>query len=120
VKLDHEDSVSTGDRWRLWFLIWAVAVVAMASRGRPAIFSAPLFPLGLIAFLPDGEQKAITAWMLGYPALLGWGFYIFFSILLFRVRKNWLFFLLYGLFCIVLLLNVAGCKRVLDAGTTFE
>jgi hypothetical protein len=58
--------------------MWAVVVVAMVSRGRPAIFSAPSFPIGLIALLPQGEQKAIMAWMLGYPALMGWTFYIFF------------------------------------------
>jgi hypothetical protein len=79
------------------------------------ILLAPFFPLGLLAALPHGEDRAINGWMQIYPALLGWLFYGLISAALFKARGKQSFFLTYILFCIILLLNVAGCKKVLEA-----
>lgn len=105
--------VSTRDRWQLWFLILAVVVVASMRGGPYRIVSVLYFPIGLLGWLLKGDDKAIGAVMLGYPLLLGWGFYILLSVILFRARRNWIFFLLCAFLCMVLLLNVAGCNECL-------
>lgn len=80
----------------------------------------PFFPLGLVALLPNGEQKAVDAWMLQIPILAGWTFYAAYSFIMLRQRRATIFFVFYIVFCIVLVLNVGGCQRTMEAVSKIE
>jgi len=55
--------LSTRERWHFWFGAWAVvALVSMLPHPSQILF-APFFPVGLLALLPHGEDKAIEGWM---------------------------------------------------------
>src|SRR6266852_6175352 len=103
--------VSTRNKWQLWFGAWAIVAFAGMVPHPSQVLLAPLFPIGLLALLPHGDEKAITAWMMGFPCLLGWTVYAVLSAILFRIRKKDAFFLFYALFCIILALNMVGCKK---------
>ena len=93
-----------------------VAVALLSMIPEPSqIVLAPFFPVGLLALLPRGEEKAITAYMLVTPCLLGWAFYAAITWAIFSVPGKKSFFAVYCLFCLVLALNVVGCKRTLEA-----
>jgi hypothetical protein len=77
--------------------------------------AAPLFPLGLIAVFPNGTEMAVMAWMMLLPVCVGWAFYALLTIVMVETRRNWLFVLIYVIFCLALALNVVGCNKTVEA-----
>lgn len=110
-----EEPISSRSKWLLligaWVLVVCVSMVPYPSQ----ILLAPFFPAGLMALLPHGDEKAIAAWMRAFPCIVGWVFYVFVSIGLIRAKRKSDFVLSYGLLCVVLAMNVVGCKKVLGA-----
>ncbi len=53
--------------------------------------------------------------MLVVPGLLGWILYAALSMLIDRTRKIGTFFPVYFVLCVILALNVVGCKKTLEA-----
>jgi hypothetical protein len=75
-----------------------------------------LFPIGLFAEFtlpPDsiGFERAIHRFM-----VLGWIFYIGYSFLLFYVRRPQSKAIAYSILILVLVANIAGCRRQLHHG----
>jgi hypothetical protein len=99
-------------KWVLFFSAWAVVVLAMNPKN---LLVAPLFPVGLLAISPGGEQTAVMFSMLVVPGLLGWILYAALSMLIDRTRKIGTFFPVYFVMCVILALNVIGCKKTLEA-----
>jgi hypothetical protein len=99
-------------RLALWLAAWGIVALATLTIKPSYILAAPFFPLGLLALL-HGPEEAIVAWMLGLPALLGWGIYVTLSAAIFRTQRKGTFWILYLFFCTLLLLNVSGCQRAM-------
>ncbi len=97
------------------FSAWGGVVLLTLLLNPLSLFTAPFFPIGLLALFPHGEDRAITAWQMQFPVLLGWGFYLAIQAILMRMRRETLFFVCYAFLCVLLVLNVAGCQRVLAA-----
>ncbi len=81
----------------LW---WGIVVIAWLYVGPATVVFLPFFALGL-------TSKAVLSVGL-------WSFYIAITIAAFRAKTRWGYLLLYTLFCVVVLMNAAGCKRVVD------
>jgi hypothetical protein len=115
MKEAENELISTTSKARLWFVAWVGVALASMIPYPSQLLLAPFFPVGLLALLPRGENKAITGWMLMYPSVIGWCLYIFLSVILFRIRKKDAFLIFYIFFCVMLALNVVGCKKTLGA-----
>ncbi len=98
---------------RFWLGAWLLVLLASVMMIPSAIPAAPFFPIGLLVWLPRGLNVAIKGWMVGAWAL-GWVFYGFYSVILFWVKKTGVFFILFLIFSILLLLNVAGCQKMMQ------
>jgi hypothetical protein len=104
-------------KWVLFYSAWAVVVLVMNPKN---LLVAPLFPVGLLAVFPGGEQAAVMFSMLVVPGLLGWILYAALSMLIARTRKIGTFFPVYLVLCVVLALNVVGCKKTLEAAAGIQ
>jgi len=108
--------ISERAKWGLYYAAWGGVILAALAMNPADVLTAPCFPIGLLAVLPNGEEKAITAWMFGPISIgIGWAFYLLLSFLIGRTRKRAAFFAVYIVFCILLALNVVGCRRTLEA-----
>src|SRR5436190_10454780 len=85
--------ISLRSKGYLWCAAWGGVVFATLTTKPEYVLAAPAFPLGLVAFLPHGESKAVVAWMLGLPVFLGWAIYALLSAAISRVSKRGMFLL---------------------------
>ena len=107
--------ISRSTKLWLWFIAWGgTALLALVLPPAHPVF-APFFPIGLLALLPHGEEEAIIGWMLMFPVALGWLAYLVYSLVMLKRRKTSTFFIMYFVFCVVLALNVVGCRRTVEA-----
>jgi hypothetical protein len=115
---NSNDSISTSTKWCFWLGAWGIVILAsIAVTGTPrCILATPMFPIGLLFWLPNGENKAIEGWMTG-AWVIGWLFYFLLSVVMFRIKKSGIFFIIYFIFCILLVFNVVGCQRVIQVAS---
>jgi hypothetical protein len=98
----------------LYFAAWGVVVVATLAHKPADLLTAPEFPIGLLGVLP-GETMTVAAWFAGpFVIGIGWIVYGVLTYIMKTTRKTGMFFLVYIVFCILLALNVVGCKAVLN------
>ena len=95
---------------------WVLVVLGTLAKNPQQLLTAPFFPAGLIAVLKDGPKLAVGAWMItgGTFGLVGWLVYIFLMAGA-ATRKPPMSVIFYILFLILLVLNVRGCERLLEA-----
>jgi hypothetical protein len=110
----ENEFISRSEKWGYWFTAWGGVVLIAFLLDPHYILTAPFFPIGLAALLPNGEGRAIRAWM-SFGFIIGWALYILLSLAMFKTRKRNGFFVIYMIFCILLLLNLAGCYRTFSA-----
>jgi len=79
-----------------------------------SLLSAPLFPVGLLIWLPNGEDKAVTGLMIG-AWMIGWLFYLILTIFVFAAKRMSVFIIVYVIFCLSLILNIVGCEKTMEA-----
>jgi hypothetical protein len=108
-------------RARLLLVAWAVALlIPDLSRAthdvRYALFAVVwvwAFPTGVSYFLfPDDALLEFTPGIVGL--LLIWLCYLGLTLLAFRQHRSLRYFLVYGLLCVLLLLNAAGCAMMME------
>jgi hypothetical protein len=109
-----EDKASESERWRLWLIAWGGVLLVTLVTGPAYVLAAPLFPIGLFVFLRGGEGKAIEG-LMGGAWGIGWLLYAALSVVMFVVRKKEVFSVVYVIFCVLLILNLVGCQRLLLA-----
>jgi hypothetical protein len=110
------DPLPASTKWRYILGAWAFVILVCLITNPQSLLAAPFFPIGLIACLPNGEDKAIAAWMKG-AWIIGWVVYALLSVIMFQVKKRGFFFPVFGIFCILLSLNISGCNRVMNAAS---
>jgi hypothetical protein len=115
----EDKSISISVKRSFWFGAWGMVILATLATNPASIVTAPLFPVGLFALFPNGDNKAIVAWGTG-GFVIGWVFYTLLSIVMFITKKRGIFFLLYIIFCILLALNIAGCQRILKGVSNIQ
>jgi len=108
--------LKTSTKNLLWYGAWGVVIIGALIVNPTSLAAFYAFPLGLLAWLPNGDEKAVVGLMFG-GWIVGWIFYILISVALSRIKKKGLFLCIYFLFCILLMLNVVGCQRVLEAAS---
>ncbi len=122
MKLEAERSPKFGDpmprahKWQLWLGAWSLAAVAMLVIHPAYLLAVPFFPVGLLDWLPHGEEKTIKGWMIGAWAV-GWMLYVFLSAAMFTSKRTGIFFIIYVIFCVLLALNVIGCQHVMQSAS---
>jgi len=99
---------------------WGMVILATLALKPAYLLTAPAFPLGLLALFPNGESKAVIGWITGIPLFIGWGIYGLLFWTISRTSKKGTFFLIYLILCAILALNIAGCKRSLDAAARIQ
>jgi hypothetical protein len=109
------DIVPKATKLWCWFGGWGLAAGATLVANPAHLLMAPFFPIGLLALLPDGEKMAITAYMMIFPIGLGWIFYGIYSWVLLSRRGATVFYTWFVFFCVILILNVVGCQKVMQA-----
>jgi hypothetical protein len=112
--------LSSRSRWGLWFAAWGVIALWTLTVNPSHLLLAPFFPIGLLGVWPNNEGAAIGGWMLQLPIVLGWVFYLTFSVIMIKARKAKTFVILFIVFCILLVLNVGGCERTMEAVSHIE
>lgn len=110
------DPMPRAHKWQLWLGAWCLVAIATLVMHPAHIVAVPFFPLGLLDWLPHGEQTAIEGWMIGAWSI-GWMLYAFLSVAMFAAKRTGVFFIIYVIFCVLLLLNVVGCQRVMEAAS---
>jgi hypothetical protein len=109
----NSQPISTPDKWLFLLSAWGAAALLSLVINPSSLLAAPFFPIGLVAVWPNGVDKAITPSMT--QLLLGWGLYLALHSIILRARKADTFYVFYVALCLLLLLNVGGCQRVLDS-----
>ena len=101
-------------KWTLWLLAWGAVVLATISNDATDLRSAVGFPVGFYGLLP--EMPAIyVAWLGGCVAVVGgWILYIALSLAIHWANRMRSFSLWYIVFCVLLALNVVGCRKLID------
>ena len=75
-----DDPMPMPDKWRFWLGAWGLVVVATLVTNPASILAVPFFPIGLLDWLPHGDERAIEGWMVG-AWVIGWIFYAFYLLL---------------------------------------
>jgi len=99
------------EKWLLWIASWVVVILVMGRETMPGVL---FFPLGLLLVFPSSGETVMTWAMYGmFYGPIGWSFYAVLSLAMGAARTKKKFFLLYLLFCALLIVNIAGCKRAM-------
>ncbi len=94
------------NKW-VWFGTFGFALLLLVD----GLIFFPLFPFGLFTVFGVGVGSRLSVLLM---TVLGWGVYALLTFLAYTARKRFRYFLLYGIFCLVLILNVTGCRQVLS------
>jgi len=101
-------------KWGLYVAAWGAVILATLVRKPSDLRMAPGFPIGLLAVLP-AETAIVLAWMAAPAAVCGgWMIYFVLTAAIGRAKRLGVFSLAYATLCILLVLNVVGCKKILE------
>jgi hypothetical protein len=101
-------------RWRitLWAAAWVVATIATVGTGLGYLLYAWMFPSGLvILFAPKDWDPPISETII---LILGWAIYVGLTIYGLLQNRRVRYFVVFGILCVLLALNVAGCHVALS------
>ena len=123
--INKSEAISFRAQCLFYALAWSVALAILAI---PTFHLAGLsgwlwlgfFPAGLFGFMlsPSSYQKILRS-LLSSPVVIGWMLYaVLTALALFQNRRS-RFWILYGILCALLALNVAGCYHRFGAVVTF-
>ena len=94
-------------RWKLCLVAWVIGLVAAGFPNPALIMYLWFFPLGLLE---------VTGWRFGgqdSEYVVGWFCYTLITVFALMARPRLLYFTLFGVLCILLLLNAAGCQHMM-------
>jgi hypothetical protein len=104
-----ETSKTISLRWRigLWVMAWVVAAMATVEGGFELLIYGYMFPAGLwTLFTPKDWNPPISETIL---LILGWVMYAGLTVLGLLQKRRSRYFIVFGILCGLLILNVVGC-----------
>jgi hypothetical protein len=104
--MESSPEITLKNRSRLCLAAWVVGFLASGAPYPGMLRFAWAFPVGLPAlFIP-------SLWTRGYAAaaVTGWIFYAALTVYCLLQKRRATYFVIYGVLCTCLLLNVAGCQ----------
>jgi hypothetical protein len=107
-------------RWRIGLLVGASVITALATVGTGLGFLlyALYFPSGLCEMLmPKNWDLPVSDAVL---LILGWALYVGLIIAALLQKRRWRYFVVYGILCVLLALNAAGCHHDLSQPMNFD
>lgn len=114
IPKSDDESFPPWVKWGLYFAAWGVLILATLANKPCDLRAAPGFPIGLLSILPK-EESILVAWWAGPIAILGgWMIYVVLTVMMGLAERAGVFSLIYISFCVLLALNLAGCKTMLE------
>jgi hypothetical protein len=101
-------------KWILYFLAWAVVIIHTACNHPEDLQGFFAFPVGFYGFL-EPKTSMWTTFLGAWPAIVvGWGLYSVLAVAMRRAKRIWVYLILYSVFCVLLALNLVGCRRIIE------
>lgn len=113
--------VSLWLKWFLWLLAWGSLAIFTAVE-HPEDFKSILgFPFGFCGLLPVNATTGFFI-LLALPVFVvcGWFLYLKLTIAIHKAKTVERFSLLYLLLCALLIINAAGCRRLITIGASIH
>jgi hypothetical protein len=101
-------------RWRigLWVAAWVLAAIATVGTGLGYLLYAWMFPSGLVTlFAPKDWDPPISETII---LILSWAIYVGLTAYGLWQNRRVRYFIVFGILCVLLALNVAGCRVALS------
>ncbi len=109
--MDQPNSPSLLVKSILCAAAWVVAIIAIclvAGEISPVLLMSPIFTVpGILVLMLTGEPVS--------PAIAGWIYYILLTVFVIGAKRIRTFGWLFGILCVSLLLNIAGCESAKHA-----
>jgi hypothetical protein len=111
--MNPEEPSTISLRWRIILLIavWGIATIATVEGGIALLLYAWMFPSGLLAlFVPKDWDPPISEVVI---LIMGWALYVGLTAFTALQKRRTRYFIIFGILCALLALNVAGCHVML-------
>lgn len=102
---ESDDTIVLGRKIACIVVAWIVTAILML----PAtLYDPSLFPAGLFPTAGADESEVRHSWRLK----VGWLLYLILMLSACLTRRKRVFFNIYGFFCLILVLNIIGCRMI--------
>jgi len=111
TSLNMEEPRTISLRWRisLWILAWVIAAIATVEGGIALLIYSWMFPSGLLAlFTPKDWDPPVSEVVI---LIFGWLLYVGLTVFGLLQKRRIRYFITFGILCVLLALNVAGCHK---------
>lgn len=101
-------------KWILYFLAWSVVIVRTACNHPEDLKAAFAFPVGFYGLFAPQTSMWLT-WLVAWPAIIvGWAVYLVLALAMRFTKRIWIYLFLYSIFCVLLAINLAGCRKIIE------
>jgi hypothetical protein len=111
--MNPEEPPKISLRWRITLLVavWVITTIATVEGGIALLLYAWMFPSGLLAlFVPKDWDPPISEVVI---LIMGWALYVGLTVFTALQKRRTCYFIIFGILCVLLALNVAGCHVML-------
>jgi hypothetical protein len=105
-------AVSIRLKCALYFGAWGVAAFVSLIRNPADLRLYSEFPIGLFGVFAWERYVMLIGLLQPFIVLVGWFIYLAVTIFFVRAKRRGVFWSIYGLLCVLLLLNFVGCGRM--------
>lgn len=109
-----QSSVPSILKWVLWLTAWGGLVFVTYTNNPGDLRSSLAFPIGLCGLLPRDLAMFCAGFGGWLVVIFGWFAYIRLSWAIKKAKDPGHFSLLYIVLCVLLVLNAAGCRALID------
>lgn len=103
-----DQALSLGRKCAFFLLAWVVTAVLMFP---VTLYDSTLFPSGLWPMIGAGEEEVRHSWILK----AGWLLYAGLLVGACVSRRKRTYFVIYAVFCVLLIVNIVGCRAMAGA-----
>jgi hypothetical protein len=113
--MNRSETISLEARCLLWAAAWFVVIAAFAIPMPGVLVFFWMFPAGMFEAVLDPESyHRSLSFTPSAPMMIGWMIYAAFGALALCQNRRTRYWFIYGLFCVLLILNVTGCYHGLN------
>jgi hypothetical protein len=104
----------------LWFIAWGFVALFTAAAHPSDLLGAFAFPLGLCGAVPSKVGLGIAFGFAQIVTAVGWLIYLLLSLAIKNAKNFGRFSFLYFVLCVLLVLNMVGCRRLIATAAKIE